>query len=158
MHAPFLGQMNWLGTKVHEHNSVNVELQRKEMVTGFIDCDDTEYNGILDTLGAGIYIHARQQKNIFLRTDRGRFRTNSVRTLRPVIPDLPCLLAFHFLHLVHPDAPLSLHRVRRGSCGRTPSSCLPLVSAPLSSCLLASCLLLAVARIRRPSLLPLHLW
>jgi len=27
-------------------------------VSGFLDCDDTEYNGILDALGAGIYIHA----------------------------------------------------------------------------------------------------
>jgi len=67
-------------------------------------------------------------------------------------------IAFHFLRLVHPDAPLSLHSVRRACCGPTPSSCLPLVSAPLSSRLLASCLLLAVARVRRPSLLPSHLW
>jgi len=57
-HAPFLGQMYWLGTKVHEDKSENVELQRKEMVSGFLDCDDTEYNGILDALGAGIYIRA----------------------------------------------------------------------------------------------------
>ena len=66
--------------------------------------------------------------------------------------------AFHFVHLVHPDTPLSLHSVRPACCGPTPSLCLPLVSAPLSSHLLASCLLLAVARIRRPSLLPSHLW
>jgi len=66
--------------------------------------------------------------------------------------------AFHFLRLVHPDAPLSLHSVRRACCGAHPSSCLPLVFAPLSSHLLASCLLLAVARVRRPSLLPSHLW
>jgi len=66
--------------------------------------------------------------------------------------------AFHFLRLVHPDPPLSLHSVRRACCGPTPSSCLPLVSAPLSSRLLASCLLLAVARVQRPSLLPSHLW
>jgi len=26
------------------------------MLSGFLDCDDTEYNGILDALGAGIYI------------------------------------------------------------------------------------------------------
>ena len=45
MHAPVLGQMNWLGMKVHEHNSVNVELERKEMASGLIDCDDTEYTG-----------------------------------------------------------------------------------------------------------------
>jgi len=29
-----------------------------EMVSGFLDCDDTEYNGILDALGAGFYIRA----------------------------------------------------------------------------------------------------
>jgi len=58
MHAPVLGQMYWLGTKVHEDKSENVELQRKGMVSGFLDCDDTEYNGILDALGAGIYIRA----------------------------------------------------------------------------------------------------
>jgi len=28
------------------------------MVSGFLDCDDTEYNGILDALGAGVYICA----------------------------------------------------------------------------------------------------
>ena len=66
--------------------------------------------------------------------------------------------AFHFLRLVHPDAPLSHHSVRRACCGPTPSSFLPLLSAPLSSRLLASCLLRAVARVRRPSLLPSHLW
>ena len=66
--------------------------------------------------------------------------------------------AFHFLHLVHPDAPLSLYSIRRPCCGPTPSSCLPLVSAPLSSCQPASCLLLAFARIWRPSLLPSQLW
>jgi len=66
--------------------------------------------------------------------------------------------AFYFLRLVQPDAPLSLDSVRHACCGPTPSSCLPLVSAPLSSRLLASCLLLAVARLRRPSLLPSHLW
>ena len=58
MHAPVLGQMYWLGTKVHEDKSENVELEWKEMVSGFLDCDDTEYNGILDALGAGIYIRA----------------------------------------------------------------------------------------------------
>jgi len=67
-------------------------------------------------------------------------------------------VAFHFLHLVHPNAPPSLQRVRRASCAPTPSACLPLVSAPLSSRLVASCLLLAVARVRRPSLLPSHVW
>jgi len=58
MHTPVLGQMYWLGTKVHEDKSVNVELQQKEMVSEFMDCDDTEYNGILDALAAGIYIRA----------------------------------------------------------------------------------------------------
>jgi len=58
MHAPVFGQMYWLGTKVHEDKSENVELQRKEMVSGFLDCDNTEYNGILAALGAGIYIRA----------------------------------------------------------------------------------------------------
>jgi len=58
MHAPVLGQKYWLGTRVHEDKSENVELQPKEIVSGFLDCDDTEYNGILDALGAGIYICA----------------------------------------------------------------------------------------------------
>jgi len=58
MHAPVLGQMYLLGTKVHEDKSENVELQRKEKGSGLLDCDDTEYNGILDALGAGIYIRA----------------------------------------------------------------------------------------------------
>jgi len=58
MDAPVLGQMYWLGIKVHEDTSENVELQRKEMVVGFLEGDDTEYNGILDALGAGIFIHA----------------------------------------------------------------------------------------------------
>jgi len=35
MHAPILDQMYWLGIKVHENKSENVELQRKEMVSGF---------------------------------------------------------------------------------------------------------------------------
>jgi len=58
MHASVLGKMYWLGTKVHEDKSENVELQWKEMVSGLLDYDDTEYNGILDALGAGIYICA----------------------------------------------------------------------------------------------------
>jgi len=58
MHAPVLGQMYWWGTKVHEDKSENGELQWKEMVSGFLDCHDTEYNGILDALGVGIYIGA----------------------------------------------------------------------------------------------------
>jgi len=58
MHVPVLGQMYWLGTKVHEDKSENMELQRKDMVSVFLDCEDTEYNRILDALGAGIYIRA----------------------------------------------------------------------------------------------------
>ena len=58
MHAPVLGQMYWLGVKIHEDKSENVELQRKEMVSGFLDCDDPEYEGILAAVGAGIYIRA----------------------------------------------------------------------------------------------------
>jgi len=58
MHAPVLGQMYCLWTKVHEDRSENVEIQWNEMVSGFLDCDNTEYNWILDALGAGIYIHA----------------------------------------------------------------------------------------------------
>jgi len=58
MHTAVLGQMYWFGTKVHEDKSENMELQRNEMVSGFLDCDDTEYNGILDALEAGIYIRA----------------------------------------------------------------------------------------------------
>jgi len=50
--------MYWLGTKVHEDKSENLEVQRKEIVSGFLDCDDTSYNGILDALGPGIYIRA----------------------------------------------------------------------------------------------------
>jgi len=35
-----------------------VELQRQEMVSGFLDCDDIQYNRILHALGPGSYIHA----------------------------------------------------------------------------------------------------
>jgi len=56
MHAPVLDQMYWLGTKLHEDKSENDELQRMEMASGFLDCDDTEYNGILDAHAEGIYI------------------------------------------------------------------------------------------------------
>jgi len=58
MRAPVLGHLYGLETKVHEDKSENVELQRKEMVSGFLDCDNTEYNRILDGLGGGIYICA----------------------------------------------------------------------------------------------------
>ena len=58
MHAPVLGQMYWLGVKIHQDKSENVELQRKEMVSGFLDCDDPEYEGILAAVGAGVYIRA----------------------------------------------------------------------------------------------------
>jgi len=58
IHAPVLGQMDWLGIKIHEDKSENVELQRKEMVSGFLACDDTAYEGILAAGGAGIYLCA----------------------------------------------------------------------------------------------------
>ena len=58
MHTPVLGRTYWLGTKIHEDKSENVEIQRKEMVSGFLDCDDAEYDGILVALKAGIYIRA----------------------------------------------------------------------------------------------------
>ena len=58
MQAPILGQMYWLGTREQGDKSENVELQRKEMVSGFLDCDDAEYEGILAALRAGIYIRA----------------------------------------------------------------------------------------------------
>jgi len=58
MHTPALGQMYWLGTTLHEDKCENGELQWKEMVSGLLECDDTEYNRILDTLRAGIYICA----------------------------------------------------------------------------------------------------
>jgi len=58
MHAPVMGQMYWLGSKVPEDKTENVERQRKEIVPGFLDCNDTGYNGILDAIGAGIYIRA----------------------------------------------------------------------------------------------------
>jgi len=46
-----------------------------------------------------------QQNNIFPRTDRTRFRTNSVCSLRPVLPDLPCLLRLSFLASGAPRRP-----------------------------------------------------
>ena len=58
MHAPVLGQMYWLGIKIHEDKSENVELQRNEMVSGLFDCDDAEYEEILAAVGAGIYLRA----------------------------------------------------------------------------------------------------
>jgi len=68
MHTPVLGQMYWLGTMVHENKSENVELQRMEMVSGFLDSDDTEYNRILDALIAGIYISATVHSIEMMRT------------------------------------------------------------------------------------------
>jgi len=57
MHAPVLARcIGW--EPGYEDKSENVELQRKEILSGFLDCDDTEYNRILDPLGAGIYIRA----------------------------------------------------------------------------------------------------
>ena len=68
MHTPLVGQMYWQETKVHEDKSENVELEQKEMVSGFLDCDDTEYNRILDALGAGIYIRARVHSMQMMRS------------------------------------------------------------------------------------------
>jgi len=56
MHVPTLGDMYWLATKIHEDMSENVEMQRKEIVSGFLDSDGAEYGGILTALKAGIYI------------------------------------------------------------------------------------------------------
>lgn len=58
MQTPVIGQMYWLGSKAHKDKSENVELLRKEIVSGFLDCDDGEYDGILTALKAGIYIRA----------------------------------------------------------------------------------------------------
>ncbi|PUU81057.1 hypothetical protein B9Z19DRAFT_1122692 [Tuber borchii] len=58
MHTPVLGQMYWLGVKIYEDKSENMELQWKEMVSGFLDCDNSEYEWILAAVGAGIYICA----------------------------------------------------------------------------------------------------
>ena len=99
-----------------------------------------------------------QQKNLLLRTDRARFLTNSVRSLRPVLPDLPCLLCLSFLASGAPGRPTfppqRPTRLLRPHPLLVPPPCIP----PLSSRLLASGLLLAFARVRRPSLLPSHLW
>jgi len=58
MRAPVLSQMYWLGIKIHEDKSENVELLRKEMVSWFLDCDDVEYEGIIAAVGAGFYLRA----------------------------------------------------------------------------------------------------
>ena len=58
MRTLVMGHIYWLATTVNEDKYENVELQRKEMVSGFLDYDNTEYSRILDTLGAGIYICA----------------------------------------------------------------------------------------------------
>jgi len=113
------------------------------------------------TLPAGhrfgtVCIH--QHKKLFLRTDRVRFEMNSARSLRPFLPDLPFFLCLSFLASCVPGRPTFPPEHPTRLLRPTPSSCLPLVSTPLSSRLLASCLLLAVARVRRPSLLPSHLW
>ena len=46
-----------------------------------------------------------QQKKLFLGTDRARFLTNSVRSLRTVLPDLLCLLCLSFLASGVPGRP-----------------------------------------------------
>jgi len=58
MPAPVLGQMYWLGIKIYEDKSETVKLPQKEMVSGFLDCDDAEYEGILAAVGAGFYLRA----------------------------------------------------------------------------------------------------
>jgi len=73
--------MYWLRTKVHQDKSENVELQRKERVSGFLDCDDTEYNGNLDALGAGIYICATVHSMKMMRS-----RSTSSRVVMSLIP------------------------------------------------------------------------
>ena len=45
------------------------------------------------------------KKNLFLRTDRARFWTNSIPSLCHVLPDLPCLLCFSFLASGAPGRP-----------------------------------------------------
>src|SRR5207302_5419836 len=58
IYTTVLSRTYWLRTKIHEDKSENVEIQRKKMVSGFLDCDDAEYDGILVALKAGIYIRA----------------------------------------------------------------------------------------------------
>src|SRR5437899_9832016 len=58
IHTPVLGRTYWLGTKIHEDKSENVEIQGKEIVSEFLDCDHAEQNGMLVALKAGIYIRA----------------------------------------------------------------------------------------------------
>jgi len=79
MRAPVLAQMYWLGSKVHQDKSENVELQRKEIVSRLLDCDDTEYNGILDALGAGLYMRATVHSMEMMRS--GSTRSRVVRAL-----------------------------------------------------------------------------
>ena len=50
-------------------------------------------------------LELHQQKNVFLRTEGARFRTNSICSLRPVLPDLPCLLCLSFLASGAPGRP-----------------------------------------------------
>jgi len=105
-----------------------------------------------------VIVKIHQQKNLFLRTDRASFRTNSVRSLRPVLPDLPCLLCLSFLASGAPGRPTFPPQRPTRLLRPHPLLVPPLVFALLSSRLLAPCLLLAVAGVRRPSLLPSHLW
>jgi len=70
MHALVLGQMYWLGIKIHADKSENVELQRTEMVSGFLDCDDAEYEGILAAVAAGIYLRANVHSMRMMRGGR----------------------------------------------------------------------------------------
>ena len=68
------------------------------MVSWFLDCDDTEYNGILDALEAGIYIRTtvHSMEIVFVTGRAGRVFTRQTRPLHGagggmfrVIPALP---------------------------------------------------------------------
>jgi len=68
-------------------------------------------------LGESGYNTTDQQKNLFLRVDRARFRKNSMRSLRPVFRDLPRLFCLSSLasgapgrHTFPPQHPTRLLR------------------------------------------------
>jgi len=50
------------------------------MLSGFLDCDETKYNGNLNALGAGMYIHATVHSMEMMRSGstRGRVFTGLV--------------------------------------------------------------------------------
>ena len=77
------------------------------------------------------YFILHQQKNLFLQTDRARCRTNSVRSLRLVLPDLPCLLCLSFLASGAPGRPtFPPQRPTRLLRPHTPPRASPLYSPP----------------------------